>query len=233
MSAPSASDLKTAIIGQLPSDFKTGGTEIPKGEGGIPKALDDWLQAVCTGISTAWSTWQSTVKFGGASVTGLGIGTWTGVGSGGAFNASLSLNLNSMYGTVGETKMIGAVKDKFQAAFNAWVSGFALVACPFNGTSTATPTSPGPFTAINAPATLNNGPVTLMSSLGSDIKSVCGFDYANSKSGQFMDAVATALASKFQTWRTASHVTTNGVSGTAVAGTGSGSGTSQMNGVVV
>ena len=232
MSAPSASELKSAIIGQLPSDFKPSGNEVPKGEGGITQALDDWLQTVCSGIATAWSTWQSSVKFGGVAVSGAGVGAWSGSGSGGSFSTTLSLTLSPKYGTDGETKMMNAVKDKFQAAFNQWVGSFTFAGRTFTGTSTATPTNPGTFTATNAPVPLSSGSSGLMSTLGSDIKSVCGFDYGNSKSGVFIDTLASALASKFNTWRSASNVTSNSVTGVAVVGSGNGSGSSQLNGVV-
>ena len=232
MAAPSASELKTAIIGHLPSDFKPSGNEVPKGEGGITQALDDWLLQVCTGIASAWSTWQSTAKFGGATVSGAGIGAWTGSGSGGVFSTTPTLSLSAKYGTTDETILMNALKTKFQAAFNQWVSSFTLSGCIFTGTSTATPVNPGTFTANNAPQTLAIGTTTLMSSLGADMKSACGFDYANSKSGAFMDALGSALSSKFNTWRSASTMTSNSVTGAAVAGTGNGTGASLVNGVI-
>ncbi len=231
---PTSAELKTAIISELGSNFKYSGNEVPKGESQITKDLDDYIAHICEDVTQAWSDWQSAVKFGGVGVTGAGLGSWTGSGTGGAFDTAFSLSIDPKYGTAGETTLTQSIQNRIKDAFNEWISSFTMAGDTFAGTSTATPSSPGSFNAINAPILLSSrGTTTKFTSLADDVMGgLTGFDLANSIVRNFVDALSNGIKTKFESWRNATNLTNNTVMGGAAAGTGAGSGTSQMNGVI-
>jgi hypothetical protein len=234
MPVPTSSELKTAIINQLGSNFKYANTPIPTGEGGISKDLDDYLAHLCGAIAQAWSNWKSTVKFGGVAVSGSGIGTWTGYGNGGVFDRTLQLSIGSFFNVQGEQILTSAIASRFAAAFNEWVGSFVFVGVQYTGTSTATAQNPGTFTAQNVPTPLSSsGTTTQFNALGSSLRSdLTGFDLSKGLAGEFVDALAAGLKAKFDAWRSSTMIVSNTVTGAAAAGSGSGSGTSLMNGIV-
>lgn len=229
-----SAELKTAIISELGLNFKYSGDEIPKGESNITQDLDDYLAYICEAVIQAWSNWQSAVKFGGAAVTGAGLGIWTGSGAGGTFNTAFSLSITPKFGTADETTLTTAIQNRIKDAFNEWINSFTMAGDAFTGTSTATQSSPGVFNAINAPILLSSrGTTTKFTSMADDVMGdLTGFDLSNSIVRDFMDAFSNGLKTKFDSWRSTANLVNNAVTGTAAAGTGAGSGTSSISGVI-
>ena len=198
----------------------------------ITNELQQWIDHISDEISIAWNNWQMGVKFGGVTVSGVGIGAWTGTGTGGKFDSKLSLNISPLYGTDGEKLVFDSLSHRFAAAFNEWVSSYEFSGVAYSGTSTATPTAPGTFSAISAPTSLNSGLRDKFSTLSDDICIDIGFDLSKSKIKEFLDTVQDGLSTEFNQWRSESVVGGDSVSGTAIIATGAGSGTSSDDGVI-
>ncbi|MGA9407362.1 MAG: hypothetical protein WBW71_09550 [Bacteroidota bacterium] len=227
MSVPSSADLMTAIKSYLPSTMKhnAGNTD-------TTPELTALLQDICDEVTGEWSNWASSTKFGGVTVSGAGIGTWAGSGTGGNFNSIISMSIPHTYNTDATKKLEDKLSFRITAAFVQWSISFIFNGATYSGTSTATTNNPGTFTAQNTPVSLNSaGTVTKFGTLASDVFTDLAFQTGTIVM-QLLNAIQSGLQSKFNAWRSASTVTGNSVSGTAVAGTGNGSGTSSIDGSI-
>jgi hypothetical protein len=225
MGVPSSNSILSAIKLELPDEMK-------KNNGDVTDALSQMLNDICNSVNGAWSTWASEVKFGGATVSGLGIGTWTGTGIGGSFSKTISMTIPYTYDTDGSKKLIDSLNSRIGAAFNEWINSFTFAGVTYTGTSTATSSSPGTFNATNSPTSLSSsGTIAKFGTLANDMYNDLGFESA-SIVVDLLSAVQTATTNLFNTWRSSSTITGNSVSGTAASGAGTGSGTSSNDGVI-
>ena len=219
---PTSAEIKAEIISDLDSYFKN--------PTNITTQLDAYIEAITDGIASAWSTWQSNVGYSGDSVSGAGLGIWTGTGGGGSFDTTISITITDPYLTTWSTAAIDAIQNGWESKFNTWVGGYSFAgSVTWTGTSTATESKVGTFDADAVELLSTYG--TAPTGVATDIKGrMVGFDFPNAKSGLFIDAIGSALETKFNSWAGATSVDVN-VTGVAAAGTGNGTGTSQ-NGVV-
>ena len=191
------------------------------------------LQDISNEIATKWKDWASSVTFGGVTVSGAGVGTWVGTGSGGVFSKTITINIPYTYDTEGSKKMIDSLNARITAAFNEWINSFTFSGVSFNGTSTATPSSPGTFNAINIPTSLSlAGTTTKFGTLANDIKGDLNFEKDSIADDLFI-AIQNTVKDQFDSWRNESNITNNSVTGTAASGAGTGSGNSLNDGVIV
>lgn len=226
MKNPNDFQIKQTIIGDLDGEFK-------QYHGGITSELNQYLISICVDLDTAWNDWQSQVKFGGASVSGMGIGGWSGNGNGGAFNMQFSLNLNPKYNTPDEAKLTSKLNARIKEAFNSWISSYQFAGVSFVGSSTATPQSPGAFNAMNTPINISSGNKSGFANLGSLVRSDMGWDYSKSKTGLLADAICSAIKSLHDSWVSSTFIMNNSAMGVAAPGSGNGASASSMDGMVV
>jgi hypothetical protein len=224
MSVPSSNSLLSEIKKNLDSSMK-------KKDGSITDELEKMLRDVCDNIANQWDDWAGSVKFGGSTVVGLGVGAWAGAGTGGSFSKTIEINIPPTFDTDGSNKLAKYLSGNITDAFNQWINSYTFAGIAYSGTSTATPTSPGTFNAQNAPAPLTTGIATKFSTLASAVESQLGFE-GGSIISKLLKAIETGLMTKFEEWRSSSMITSNTVSGTAVVTTGSGTGSSSNDGVI-
>ena len=197
-----------------------------------------FLNDLSSQLASQWSSWQSGLTGGKNNVTGAGIGVWSGVGSGGKITEGSPLEIAiTTYSAPAFQQYVGVLKDVFKEKFNLWATSFVFSATPYLGTSTATPLSPGSFnaTGANPPApigTLGSGtnPSAIKSTIESRLTSP--FDLPRASLHILNQAIEDTIIEQFTIWLTSSMFSGDSVTGVAAPGSGSGSGTSQGNGVI-
>lgn len=245
MAAPTSAQIKTALYTALPMNFKSGGarTEYPQffAPNGLTTAQDDFLSQFAGDLASTWAAWASALTFGGATVVGLGIGAWAGVGSGGAFLANpLGFAAQNPLGFSPQpmnTVFRSALSAGINAQFADLLVKFTLVSVPYIGTSSATPLSPGVFLATNTTTTLlaaSSGVVymaaaTISATIRANLVGFVGVGLDPT----YYNAIGDAMYSLMQTFLSTSTLNANTVTGVALAGAGTGTSISLPNGVVV
>lgn len=228
MPAPSASTLFNGIDSRLTAPFQS------------PRHVKfvQFLNELSSSLASQWSSWQSGITGGKNSVNGLGIGAWSGVGSGGTLTEGSPLTISvHTYPAPAFQQYVDALRDVIKEKFNTWVTSFAFSSVPYLGTSTATPISPGTFnaTGANPPApigTLGSGtnPANIKSEVESRLSSP--FDLSKSALHILDQAIEDTITEQFTIWLNSSMFSGDSVTGVASPGSGSGSGTSSGNGVI-
>jgi hypothetical protein len=245
MVVPSQSDLKNAIELAALADLK-------QNNKAIMPALSDFMDHFCKDLSTCWSAWAAggidpvtkaditKVKFGGVTVSGMGIGAWSGTGSGGSFDSTITISLSSFYNTTDERKLLNSMQTRLTAAFNEWIKSFVFTAAPYTGSSNATTNNPGATTGVtNSPVLLSSsGTIVKFGTLSADIVKDLGYPMKTEKTAgsiidKLTDAIQSGVSSQFKSWRTNSSISLNTMpSMTATAGTGTASGSSSNDGAI-
>lgn len=247
MAAPTTAQIQSAIITALPVEFKqdTIGTmraSYPAFFDPITGLTLSQLQAVShmsTEINAFWQLWESSLLFGGVSVTGLGIGPWVGTGSGGAFlpNATIAA-LTIPIGFASNAFLLqhySAISSGINYKFQDFVTQFTIGTSSYTGVSTATPVNPGVFTATLTPATLSALKlISIVFATPTQVSStiVAGLSGFTTPYLTYYDAIAQALDTLFMTWMSTAIMGSNTATGVAVAGTGAGVGVSLTDGVI-
>lgn len=248
MPAPTQLQIKNAIIAALPSSFKSGPSRSK-----YPSAFDTptglhkdqlaFIDQTATDLASAWISWIPTLKFGGASVLGSGIGVWAGTGGGGQFLPSpLSFTISAPLSFTDPSKSLVVRNAIAQATvgkftdFNAVYTAKAGILV-YTGSTTATPLNPGVFAAVLTPITLFAAiapsvilepPADVATAI---TNALTGFNQANIDPAYY-SAYANALDSLFNQFLGASSISANSVAGPSVAGTGTGAGISLTDGIV-
>jgi hypothetical protein len=239
MSVPSAHEIKVKIVEKLPAIFKEDQaglddelkmrTKYPNlyTSDGITRELDIFLQDIANGISQGWSIWQSGLVVTGGTVSGSGIGVWTGIGNNSKTTGSPpAIFINLTNSTDQSLNFVNAIASGINTEFQNWATSYKTSDVAYTGTFTATGTSAGNFTATNTPGSLLNlGNGTNPSGLSQNVQSAIDFNFAKSMADQFLDAIENALNELWQNWLSTNKISGLSVSGAASAGTGTGSGT--------
>lgn len=230
MPAPQGPVLYAGVIAKLPKDFDI--SHAP---------LLDFIQNLCKDIATAWALWHVGLLGGSNNVNGAGIGAWVGVGSGGKLTQTVPFNIIHTWPKADPdgywNTFKSAVTADYKEKFSKYVDSFSFSSVPYIGVCTATPVSPGPFSAINTP-----GPLAAYKASAEQPK-----DFLNgirdklpsewSKNpdplNKWLKALEEATIQQFVLWETASQFIGDTVIGTGAAGAGTGSGTSNGTGKVV
>lgn len=188
---------------------------------------EEYLDMLFDKISSAWDTWQKGISFGGLTAAGGGVGAWSGVGNGGAMTAQpfvlepFSFKNNSAQ----QLKFTSALASALKAKFAPFALSFKFSGVNYIGTSGATPTSPGPVNASCAPVPLTAaGTGEAPSGIAGVWKAALTppeFQLANpnAKSGELIDAIASAIEQSFQTvWLTSTVISGNTLKATGTPG---------------
>lgn len=232
MPAPSSGALSSGILAALPPHIFVKQTDY----------LVRWVNAISSGTSQAWSQWHSGLTGAKASVTGVGIGGWAGTGTGGKLTQGQPF-LTSIIPPFERTTeplqmLIDAIHAELEMQFTRYASSFSFGPLPFVGTSTATPTSSGSFSANLTPGPLAGykASATTPNSIATGIKSRLPeppYDFSSGASVilEFLQAVETSILDQFTIWEM-SVFSGDSVSGSASAAVGAGSGTSTGSGTL-
>jgi hypothetical protein len=197
---------------------------------------DDALKQMSNDIDKWWTDFQNSIVISGGTVSGSGIGTWASTSeSGDTITVTASvLVFNYEYSTADwYKKFMQAIAQELYNEWTTWSSSWKGSGITFTGTSTATSQSAGTFSAtadsnqsLNATAGSQTLPSGFASNVANALVSVYGFnsnitDWMN----KWLAAMETAIGTLFTDWL--KNTTINAVlsvSGTAAAGTGTGSG---------
>lgn len=239
MIAPTRLLLKTAIYNNLSSTFKHSNLPIGTGDSEFPDitiGFGNFLNKICTDISTSWAAWQATSIYAGDTVTGVGLGVWVGTGAGGIFSLPATFAISNNFGQAqtmpGITEFVSAISAGWTTAFNNWRTTYTFSGITFTGTSTATPLSPGVFAATGSSTLLAFGTKPTSSVIYSTvISNMPSFNLINSSVGETVNAISIALVSQWTLWATGSTVSPT-VTGVAAAGIGNGTGVS-IGGIIL
>lgn len=135
-------------------------------------AFISFINAVGNEITTQWSNWIKSMKWGGLKVhgfgkmplpSGFGTSEWTGTGDNGKLTAdpyriSVDTILNSVifapHRTPATVKLLNDLNTVLGQKFDAWVSSYTFANVPYKGTTTATDSYSGVFDATNITANL-------------------------------------------------------------------------------
>ena len=188
---------------------------------------EELLKALFGAVTDGWKEWQDSMSFGGFSVTGAGVGAFSGSGVGGKLKGSpYKMPDFSFKGNSPQMKKFAkGLADALAQKFTPFPDSYSMPAIVFTGTSGATTTSPGPVSAQNAPATLATaGSGTNPSGIANLWKGFLtppDFDLANPqcKSGDLVKAIAKTIEQEFKlTWLMTTQLTGNTLSTTGAAG---------------
>ena len=227
MPAPSSSVIFNGIDSRLGSSFSS-----PR-----HARFSQFLNEFSSSLASQWASWQSGLTGGKNNVTGLGIGVWSGTGGGGTITEGSPLEINlTTYPPGAFQQYVTALKSTIKTKFSGWASSFTFSSVPYLGSSTATPLSPGSFnaTGANPPAPIGTlGSGTNPSGIKSGVESQLGsFDLGKSAIPVLDQAIEDTISEQFSIWLNSSLFSGDTVAGVASPGAGSGSGTSQGNGVI-
>jgi hypothetical protein len=226
---PQGPAIKSGVISRLPSNFQT--------SWGV---LNDFLTDLCGDISTAWQEWELGLLAGLNNVVGLGIGAWAGVGQGGKLTETVPFNVvhtwpnNDPSGYWDTFK--AAITAELKEEFNMFATSYVFGSVPYLGASTATPLSPGVFTATNTPGTVAADQASANDPMGfaNGVRGRLPSQWAQNPNplNQFLGAVEGSINEQFNLWASAALVSGDTVIGVASPGTGAGAGVSIGTGVV-
>lgn len=248
MPAPIQAQISSAIVAALPGSFKSGPTrqQFPQffAPTGLHVSAQAFVDQIASDLAVAWAAWVGALIFGGATVVGLGLPVWTGQGSGGQFQPQalpFAIGLPPGFQVTATNQMMrqaiaSATINKFANFCSLFTAGPSVLA--FVGATSATPVSPGVFTATLTPLTLAAAisPSVLLETpteVTDDILArLTGWGQASPVDPSFYSAYAGALDSLFTGFMGDSQILSNTVTGPSAAITGSGVAPSATNGVV-
>lgn len=210
---PTAAAMKVKVIGFYGQPLGAEGLEY------VEKLLD--------AVSKAWTTWQSSLKFGLNKVTGAGVGAFSGAGLGGMMTGG-SFTMAPVIYKKGSPEQIAFGKglaDALAAKFAAFPATYGITTMQYVGTSGASPTAPGPVQAPNVPiAMIAAGRGQNPSGIADMWKLALtppAFDLNNPgcKSGKLIDAIGKTIESEFQlTWLATAMLMGNKLTATGAPG---------------
>ena len=117
--------------------------------------LEAYVSDIADAVSQAWEKWQKGLNFGALTVTGAGIGAWSGSGGGGAMSERAEFELPTIsHESKSEEQeiFIDALRTSLTPPFTSWAASFKFSpGAAYIGTCGATPVSPGPVNASLTP----------------------------------------------------------------------------------
>jgi hypothetical protein len=222
-------------VSALVSKFKSLYTATLSPEG------EEYVETFFGKLSSSWGTWQSGIKVGGATVNGVGVGAWAGSGGGGSAQGGPFQLEPFVFKKQAkpQEKLTLAFGKAVRAKFSDYISSVKTKPLSYVGASTASPTSPGNFNAVNVPTPLVSAftgttPQGIAQIVLAELTPP-DFDISNpqAKTKELVNAIAGAIEQVFtETWLTSSSLSGNSVSGPA-APTGTGSSPSLLDGTIV
>lgn len=200
--------------------------------------LDEYVDKLFQELETGWTTWQNSVQFGGLTVNGAGIGGWAGVGTGGfASAAPFSFVIFPFYqNTPQHLKFLQGLQTALQQKFQAWVTQFTIPTINYVGGCSASPVSPGNFTAQVLPTpvgSLIQANIDGIADVWNQTLTPPDFDlqHPQARTKDMVNAVAGALEKAFTSiWGLSTNLTGSTAQGPATPGAGVGMGTSSPDG---
>ena len=213
MTVPAASKMKITAIGLYGQQLG-------------PEA-EEYLDALLGAVEKAWTSWQSTLKFGGNKVSGAGVGAFAGAGGGGVMTGgNFALEPFVFKKDPPELKKFTqGLADAISPKFTAFPTSYKIGVLSFVGVSGATPVSPGPVQASNVPMPLMTGGMGQNPSGIADVWKTLltkpEFDLTNPqcKSGALVDAIGKAIEQEFQsTWLLTAQLVGNSLATAGAAG---------------
>jgi hypothetical protein len=236
--APSATALKDEFTAHLDAGFFN-----PN----LTAEQDEWLSALTEAMSSAWADWQGSIVGSGLTVTGSGLGTWTGTGSGGGLTEGTPMKWDSSpaFGlspelTTLDDSLSAHVKDRF----TTWVGTYTFTSTSWVGTTTATQNSSGTFDATVIDIALSDAgsgdnPQSVKDDVLADLNGAGWDPGATDPNGnrvaliiEWLEAFDGMLENKFEDWLQGTQYTANTCQGPSSAGDGSGTGTSNQDGLL-
>ena len=239
MPAPSGSSLKSLIEQKMGPRT----TQSPY--------FQKFLTSLSNEISAKWATWIASMSWGGNTVNGAGLGSWSGIGNGGKINGSPFLfSVDAVFDgaefkvkTVATKKFLEGLNTIMGKKFDIWIGSFTCVANAYAGTCGATAVSPGPFDAKNIPVPLlalglGDNPSNIQKEwediLTAAPDPIFRLDNPNCYTRLFTAAVSSTIEEQFvQFFLATSMAIGDSVQGTAAPGSGTGSSKSQATGKVI
>jgi hypothetical protein len=236
--APSATALKDEFTAYLDAGFY---------HPDLTAEQDEWLSALSEAMSSAWADWQAGIVGGSLSVTGSGLETWTGTGSGGELteNTPMEWDSSPAFGRSPELKTLDdALSARVGDRFATWAGSYTFTSTPWQGTTTATQNSSGEFDAIVGDIALSDAgsgdnPQSVKDDVLADLNGAGWDPGATDPDGnrvpliiEWLEAFDIMLESKFLDWLQATQYTANTCQGPSSAGDGSGTGISNQDGLL-
>ena len=192
---------------------------------------EEYLSALFKAVCDGWKSWQDTIKFGGFTVSGGGVGAWSGSGVNGTMTGdgysmpSFSFKANSPQ----QVKFTNGLASALAQKFTAFPASYKIPSVIFTGASGATPVSPGPVNGQMTPSPMTTGVGTNPSGVADAWKAVLtppDFDLGKPqcKSADLVKAISKAIETAFKTtWlattmMSANTLSTAGAPGGAVVG---------------
>jgi hypothetical protein len=228
MPAPQGSTIKLGTLSRLPSNFdKTWPT------------LNDFLTAICGDIAQAWTMWEAGLLAGDNNVTGAGLGVWVGVGSGGKLTEGVpftTINTWPKDDQAGDTKtLMDAISSELKKEFNMFDSSYVFGSVDYTGLSTATPVTPGVFTATIASGTVAVDMASGQTPQGfaANVRQALPSSWKPETLDKFLKALEGSIVEQFGIWIQTAIISGDIVTGVSAPGSGAGVGVSAGNGTVM
>jgi len=239
MPAPSGSSLKSLIEQKMGPKV----TQSPY--------FQRFLASLSDEISLKWTMWIASMAWGGNTVNGAGIGSWSGIGNGGKIHGSpFTISVDAVFDnagfkikTVATKKFLEGLNTILGKKFDIWIGSFTCTANMYSGTCGATPVSPGPFSAQSIPVPLlalgmGDNPANIQKEwediLTAAPDPIFRLDNPNCYTRLFTSAVSSTIEEQFvQFFLATSMATGDSVQGTGAPGSGTGSSKSTAAGKVI
>jgi len=202
---------------------------------------EEYTQKLFSTVEKAWNNWEKGFSFGGLTASGAGLGGWTGSGGGGTviaqpYQAEVFIFYQQ---TKQQEKFQNTLYQTIAATLAELAAGIKFTTVVFTGASTASPTSPGVFTAqvAQTPLVAASSKSTI-SGIGNRWKAQLlppdfNLSHPQCAATSMVQAVADAIEKSFTLWAAKTCVTGSTVFGAAAPGAGTGAGTSQFDGILV
>lgn len=213
MPAPQPAQIKMLTLASF-QQLGTGGTE--------------FLDIITAAIAQGWTKWALGLSWGNLTLTGAGVGAWSGAGVGGKISGSdFELPaVNFQKNSPENKKLVEGLADALPKAFTMWMNSFQFAGLQFTGASTATPTAPGTFTAANIPVPMiaagtgqapSAQPLKLADAWALKLTSpTFDLNHPKSQTKKFIGAISGAIEQAFDTvWLTGAQATGGQASGPA------------------
>jgi len=182
----------------------------------------EYIDMLFSKVEEAWNKWQDSMSWGGLTVSGGGVGAWSGTGAVGQLQAASQFAMPPFIfkaGSPQQTKFTQGLSDALSQKFNMFPASFKFKSVTYTGTSGATPTAPGPVSAQSAPAAMaiagsGQAPSGIAAAWKASLTPP-DFDFSNpnAKSEDLLKAIADTIEQSFQTvWLQTTMLQANAVS---------------------
>jgi hypothetical protein len=215
--------------------------------------------AFATEIEMKWTKWILSMMWGENQVSGIGIGVWSGSGTGGKLSASpFGVSASSIFAATGflkktpaTDKLLSTFEKIVNEKFDAWVKDFKMLTVNYVGVCSALPPAPpvlpigapGPFSATSITVPLialgqSKAPSGISDAWDSKLKAgpdpKFNLDNPLVMTKLLTKAIGSTIELQFTSvFLTTSMASGDTVSGTGAPGTGAGSAKSSKTGKII